>query len=435
MRYGQFRYYWLAMLAGVTGHQMLLNFTMGWLLFRETGQERDLAFLGMAIALPAICLNLVGGALADRLEPKYLVAAAQSTSATVVAFLAVLVMTERVEVWHILVTAVIIGALQAFDQPSRAAVFPRLVEREHITNAVAMSELVWNGVRVLGPTLAGVIIGRLDVHTSMFFSAATFYILGAVLAMLRLRERPPVSGRVWQQMGEGLRYVREHRLFLFILLLTFCNSLFGMVYIHLMPSFAKEVLHVGPERIGLLLGVTGVGAILGTITVANLRGHHPKGLIIVGAALLYGLALLLFALVSSRGNYAGSMALLFFVGMANSTYLVGGMSTIQQLVPDRLRGRVMGIYAMTWSLAPLGMAQGGMIAQVFSAPVAVAIGAVIIMVVAVLVLVSSSEIRGLKAGMTEQLQAAYADSGAPELVGEGPSRQATAPPAQDTPPS
>ena len=98
MRYGHFRYYWLALLAGVTGHQMLLNFTMGWLVFSITNEERSLAYLGVAIALPALALNLLGGVLADRFEPKFLVAAAQATSATVVALLATLVLIDRVEV-------------------------------------------------------------------------------------------------------------------------------------------------------------------------------------------------------------------------------------------------------------------------------------------------------------------------------------------------
>ena len=166
MRYGHFRYYWLGMLAGVTGHQMLLSFTLGWLMFELTGEERDLAFLGIAVAVPALLLNMVGGVLADRLEPKFMVAVAQSTSATVVVLLAMLVLTGRVEPWHLLVSAVVIGAAQAFDQPSRASVFPRLVEREHIVNAVAMSELVWNGVRILGPTLAGIIIVHWSIATS-----------------------------------------------------------------------------------------------------------------------------------------------------------------------------------------------------------------------------------------------------------------------------
>ena len=201
MRYGHFRYYWLALLAGVTGHQMLLQFTMGWLMFELTGEAKYLALLGIAISVPALFLNLWGGVLADRLEPKFLVAGSQSISATAVVLLAVMVMTGRVEVWHVLATAVIIGALQAFDQPSRSSIFPRLVEREHIVNAVAMESLVWNGVRVLAPALAGMVIAQWNIHTSMFISAATFYVMAAVISVLRLRPRPPATGQVIHQIG------------------------------------------------------------------------------------------------------------------------------------------------------------------------------------------------------------------------------------------
>ena len=407
MRYGHFRYYWLALLAGVTGHQMLLNFTLGWLMFDLTGEERDLAFLGIAIAVPALVLNLLGGVLADRFEPKFLVASAQSTSATIVVGLATLVLTDRVEVWHLLAAAGLIGAVQAFDQPSRASVFPRLVQRDHIVSAVALESLVWNGVRVLGPTLAGVMIDRLSIQASMFFSAATFYVMASVVSMLRLRTRSPASGQVVDQIQEGFRYVRAHSVFSMVMLLTFCNSLFGMAYIHLMPSFAKEVLGVGPGKVGFLLGAAGVGAIVGTMIIANLKDHHRKGLVILGGAIIYGVGLILFSVAAWRGLYGVSMGLLFLVGVCNSLYLVGGMSTLQQLVPDRLRGRVMGMYTMTWSLAPLGMAQAGFVAQYFGASVAVATGAVVIVVVAALVLVNSSEVRSLLGKVPDSQRLAY----------------------------
>ena len=407
MRYGHFRYYWLALLAGVTGHQMLLSFTLGWLMFDLTGEERDLAFLGIAIAVPALALNLLGGVLADRFEPKFLVASAQSTSATVVVMLATLVLTDRVEVWHLLVAAGLIGAVQAFDQPSRASVFPRLVERDHIVSAVAMESLVWNGVRILGPTLAGIMIDRLSIQASLFFSAVTFYVMASVVSMLSLRARPPASGLVVHQIQEGFRYVRGHSLFSLIMLLTFCNSLFGMAYIHLMPSFAKEVLGVGRGKVGFLLGAAGVGAIVGTIIIANLKDNHRKGLVILGGAITYGVGLILFSVAAWRGMYGVSMGLLFLVGICNSLYLVGGMSTLQQLVPDRLRGRVMGMYSMTWSLAPLGMAQAGFVAQYFGASVAVAAGAVVIIVVAALVLVNSSQVRTLRGRLPETQRLTY----------------------------
>jgi len=396
MRYGHFRYYWLALLAGVTGHQMLLQFTMGWLVFELTGEARYLAFLGIAIAIPALALNLLGGVLADRLEPKFLVAGAQGISASVVTLLAVLVLTGQVEVWHVLATAVIIGALQAFDQPSRSSIFPRLVKREDIVNAVAMESIVWNAVRVLAPALAGIVIDRLSIHASMFFSAATFFVLGVVITMLRLRPRPPAAGQVIQQIGESFRYVRQHPVFLYVMLLTFCNSMFGMSYIFLMPVLAKEVLNVGAERVGWLLGASGLGAILGTWFVGSLKAGSPKGLMMLGGALFYGLTQILFALAAWQGLYGVSMALLFLVGVSNSLYLVGGLSTLQELVPDQLRGRVMGLYGVTWSLAPLGMAQGGFIAQYFGAPVAVGAGAAVITVAAALIFARSPDIRRLR---------------------------------------
>ena len=410
MRYGQFRYYWLALLAGVTGHQMLLQFTLGWLIYRMTGEPRYIAYLGVAIAIPALALNLIGGVLADRWEPKYLVAAAQSVSATVVVVLATLVLNGDVKTWHILAAGVIIGAVQAFDAPSRSSISPRLVRTEHIVNAVAMDSIVWNVVRVLAPALAGIIIAWRDIPTSMFISAASFYLLAAVLTILRLRPRPPAKGRFAPQVAESLRYVRQRPVFFNVMLLTCCNSLFGMSYVFLMPVFAKDVLDVGAEKIGLLLGASGVGAIIGTWYIGNLKDGAPKGKLILAGAALYGHTQILFAMAAWQGSYTASMAMLVLVGASNSLYLVGGLSTIQQLVPEQLRGRVMGLYGITWSLAPLGMTQGGMIAQYIGAPWAVALGAMVMIVVSGLLSLLSPDLRNLIAGAVEQLHPTHAVS-------------------------
>ena len=401
MRYGQFRYYWFALLTGVTGHQMLFQFTLGWLMFQLTGDEGYLGYLGLAIALPALALNLVGGVLADRLEPKVLVASAQSMSATVVVGLAVLVMLDRVEPWHILLAAFIAGVGQAFDQPSRASIFPRLVDREHIVNAVAMESVVWNGVRILAPALAGMVIARLSIETSMLISAASFYVLAAVMSLLRLRDRPPARGGVAQQIGEAFRYIGSHPIFLFIMLMTFCNSLFGISYILLMPSLAEKSLMVGAERVGWLLGAAGAGAIVGNWIIGTIPSYSPRGLIILFGAMLYGICLMLFALAAWQGHYWISMAILFVGGINFSLYLVGGLSTLQELVPDDIRGRVMGLYGATWSLGPLGMAQAGFVARYFGAPTAVAIGAVVVFLVAVLIFVFRSDLRTFRGRQPE----------------------------------
>jgi MFS family permease len=194
------------------------------------------------------------------------------------------------------------------------------------------------------------------------------------------------------------------------MLLTFCNSMFGMSYIFLMPVFAEEVLYVGAEKIGLLLGASGVGAIVGTWFIGNLGGGSPKGLLILAGATVFGLALILFAIAAWQQHYELSMALLFVVGIANSFYLVGGLSTIQQLVPEQLRGRIMGLYGVTWSLSSLGMAQGGTVAQYIDAPWAVALGGMVIVVMAGVMFILSPDIRGLRAGIVEQPSPAYAGS-------------------------
>jgi MFS family permease len=175
-----------------------------------------------------------------------------------------------------------------------------------------------------------------------------------------------------------------------------------MSYVFLMPVFAKDVLDVGAEKVGWLLGVSGVGAIIGTSYIGNLKNGAPKGNLILAGAALYGLSQILFALAAYLGNYPAAMALLVLVGISNSLYLVGGLSTIQQLVPEQLRGRVMGLYGVTWSLAPMGMAQGGMVAQFIGAPWAVALGAMVMIVVAGLLYVLSPDLRNLRAGAVDQ---------------------------------
>lgn len=407
MRYGQYRYYWLALFAGVTGHQMFFSFTLQWTMYDLTGEVLDITWLTMAIALPGIIFNLFGGVLADRLEPKYLVAGAQATSATVVALLATIVLVGGVEPWHLFITAGVIGGVQAVAQPSRSSIFPRLVEREHIVNAVAMESIIWNAVRIIGPLIAGIVIERVSIQASMFTTAATFSVLASVAALLRLRPRSPAQGHILRQMAAGFGYVRRHSVFSLILLLTFCNSMFGMAYIHLMPVFAKEVLEVGAERISWLFGAVGVGAILGTAIIGCLKDKHPIGLVILGGAMLYGVGLISFAWVASQQAYWASMAILLGTGIAHSLYITGGLAVLQNLVPDQLRGRVMGLYGITWSLGPLSMAFGGPIADWLDAPWAVATGAGVIIVVAFTVLVSSPQIRSLPVRVSEAQRGAY----------------------------
>ena len=193
------------------------------------------------------------------------------------------------------------------------------------------------------------------------------------------------------------------------MLLSFCNSMFGMVYIGLMPAFARDVLEVGAERISWLLGAAGVGAIIGTLVIGMMKDKHPLGLAILAGAVFYGLGLIAFAFTSSQKLYLGSMAILVFVGIAHSLYITGGIAAIQSLVPDQLRGRIMGLYGVTWSLGPLSLAFGAPVAEAIndSPPWAVAIGAMVIVVVAILVYLSSPQMRALPVRSSEAARQRY----------------------------
>ena len=261
---------------------------------------------------------------------------------------------------------------------------------------------------------AGIIIDRVSIPASLFASAASFYLLGAVVSVLRLRARAPSQGQVARQIAAGLRYVRQHSVFSIIMMLTFCNSMFGMAYIGLMPVFAKDVLEVGAERIGWLLGAAGIGAIIGTVVVGNMKDRHPLGLAILAGAVFYGLGLVLFAFTASQNMYLVSMAVLVFVGIAHSLYITGGIAAIQSLVPDQLRGRIMGLYGVTWSLGPLSLVFGGPVSKALdSPPWAVAIGAMIVVVVAILVGLFSPQMRSLPVRPDEARRQQYQQVPAP----------------------
>ena len=375
-RYPDYRNYWLGLLASVTGYQMLVNFSLLWLIYEITQDARYEGYVGVAIAVPAIVLNLFGGVFADKLNPKRLVGLAQLSTAVVAAALAMLAYTgiEHVEPWPVLVAAFFIGAGQAFDTPSRQSMWPRLIERKALHSAVALHSVVWTGTRIVAPTIAGIIIGRAGITTAILVSASGFLILSLVAQTLTLPPVERAKGRVFSEMLAGFMYIKASPTFSFLIGMSFFNSMFGMSYIFLMPVFVKEVLEVGAEKIGWLLGASGVGALTGTFIVIAIGRRQYQSWMLIGGAVIFGLFLMLFGFTTHLKMYELSMLVLFFAGVFNSIYLLSLMTTLQSLIDDQFRGRVMGFYTITWSMAALGALQASFIAHYTNAPLAVAVG-------------------------------------------------------------
>ena len=348
-----------------------------------------------SIAVPAIVLNLFGGVFADKLDAKRLLGLTQLITAAVVLGLGILTQLKLASEWHVLVAAFLIGAVQAFDTPTRQSIFPRLIERKVLSSAVALNSAVWTGTRIFAPLMAGVIVGRASISTAIFVSAGGFLALSLVSQLLALPSAERAKGSVVREMMTGFRFIRGSPLFSLLIGMTFFNSMFGMSYVFLMPAFADDVFKVGAERIGLLLGAAGVGALGGIAIGASLGQSQYRGWVAIAGSGLFGTFLMLFALTSNAGEYGLSMAMLFLADMCISLYLIVVMTTLQTQVPDHVRGRVMGFYSITWSMIPLGGLLSSQIAHYRGAPLAVAIGGGLVVAFALGVALGSRRVRAL----------------------------------------
>jgi MFS family permease len=376
LKHPSFRRFWSGLVASVLGFQ-IMTVAQGWLVYDLTGSKLYLGYVGLAVGLPAIVLNLFGGVIADKVDQRRLLIATQSISSLLMFVLATLTLMNMVQIWHILAIAFLTGSVQAFDTPTRQAMFPHLIDRKDMMNAVALNSMVWQGTRVIGPALGGVIIGtRLGVAPGFYASFLGFLVMAVMISTLRL---PPIkrsrATSMVKDMAQGVNFVRSNSIFIFLIGMTFFNSIFGMAYVFLFPVFAKDIFMAGGSGLGFLHAASGAGGILGTLVTASLGNFQHRGWLLLGGAVLLGTFLILFALTSAfLPFFPLALLLIFLAGASTSLYMITVMTTLQTMVPDELRGRVMGIYGMTWSLMPLGAMQAGLIAEYTSAPLAVALG-------------------------------------------------------------
>jgi MFS family permease len=353
--------------------------------------------VGLANGIPAILLNLFGGVAADRLDQRRLIMVAQATIAALIFGLATLTLLDLVRVWHLLAMAFLAGAIEAFDQPARRALFPHLIERQAMMSAVALNSSVWPGTRIMAPAVAGLIIAVSGTAVAFYVSGVGFLVMAVVVYFLTV---PHVSGRsrtsTFQDLKEGVGFVAKNSIFSSLIALTFFNSFFGMAYIPLMPIFAVDILQVGADGQGWLMGIGGIGSLLTSIWFAARGGGTSKTLLIIGGGVLSGVSVVAFALTSLWvGSFALAMILMFIMGVFNTMQNTALQASMQVLVPDHIRGRVMGLYGMTYNIRPLGGMQAGALAGVITAPFSLAIGGLAVAVFAIGALLFNRDLRRL----------------------------------------
>jgi MFS family permease len=425
LSYAPYRRYWAGAVASVTGYS-LVYLTQLWLIHELTPSPLYLGVVAAANAVPAFLLTFVGGVYADRLNRRMVIFVSQLILAALAAIMATINFLDAVEPWHIIVIAAAVGAVSAFDFPARQAFYPSLVERRDLASAVAMNALVWQGVRVAGPAAVGFLVASISTSAIFVIGAIGFGVMAVLLLAVRPLLRPkaamsdaPISEYETEgespagspdaspknaagQLTEGLDFVRKKPEFRFLIGMVMFSSFFGTGYLVLMPVFAVDILDVGASGMGWMLAAFGVGSMTVTLWMARRGRLRGSGALVVGGAALSGVSVAGFALTTKYvGSYPLAIGLMFSTGLFTSTYMISIMSALQAMVPDRLRGRVMALYGISWSVMLLGGLQAGLIAHFLDAPVAVAIGGIAVTAFALGPALANRTIRRLGAEASE----------------------------------
>ena len=345
-----------------------------WLVYRLTGSALLLGLAGFANRIPIFLLAPIGGAVADRYNRHRIVIATQVASMVLAALLAFLTLTHLVRIWHLMAIAALLGVVNAFDIPARQSFVVELVDREDLQNAIALNSSMFNGARVVGPAIAGVLVAAVGEGWCFLANAVSYIAVIAGLLLMRVPRASAVArpASVVAHVMEGFRFVSRSRPILALLLLLGLVSLMGMPYTVLMPIIADQTFHAGARGLGILMGASGVGALLGALSLASRVGLSGYGRTIAFAAIGFGLSLMAFSLVRSLWQ---GVALLLPVGFAMMTQMAASNTLIQSMIPNALRGRVMAVYSMMFmGMAPIGALLAGSLAGWLGATTTVAAG-------------------------------------------------------------
>ena len=355
------------------------NIGEGWLVLTLTNSPFYVGLTSALSSLGVLVFSLYAGVLADRTDKRRVVVMMQVAFMLEAFAVSALVWTGVVQVWHVLALATMLGIASAFDIPTRQAFLVDMVGKEHLMNAIALNSSLFNAARVVGPAIAGVLIGIVGVAWCYFFNGLSYIAVIASLLMLRLPryQRVEQTTSTWTGFREVLTYLGANRPMRALMLLISVLSVFGFPYISMMPVFARNVLHRGAGGYGALTASIGIGAVIGALGVALLSQRiKSRGRLMFAGGTAFGILLTLFA--TSR-SFTLSLVLLPLAGCAMIVNNAITNTLLQTSVPDHLRGRIMGFYSFVFvGMAPFGAFLMGVIAEHWSAPVAVGLGGMIV---------------------------------------------------------
>jgi MFS family permease len=354
----------------------LTRVAMSWLVYRLTRSAFLLGLVGFAGQIPTFLVAPFAGVLVDRWSRHRVLVVTQVLAMLQSSLLALFALTGTITVWHVLALAAFQGIINAFDTPARQAFVVEMIEsRDDLPNAIALNSSMVNAARLLGPSIAGVMVAAVGEGWCFTADAVSYLAVVASLLAMRLAARPPrraAVASVTHELAVGFRYVASFAPIRDILLLLALVSLTGIPYVVLMPVFASDVLHGGPHLLGALMAANGVGALAGVLWLASRPSVLGLGRIIVAAGAMFGAALVGFGLCRSVWLM---MPLLAVAGAGMMVEMAASNTLVQTLVDEDKRGRVMSFYTMAFfGMAPFGSLGAGLLGARLGAPATVVIG-------------------------------------------------------------
>lgn len=371
-----FRLYAIGMLVSMAGAWMQI-IAQGWLVYEISRSARTLGIVGFASAIPALLVSPWAGVIIDRVPKRAILIWTQVGAMVCALLLAWLTFTNMVQVWHIVVLAVVMGVVNAVDNPARQAFVVEMVGRDDLPNAIALNSMIFNGARIVGPALGGVLLAAVGAGWCFLINGVSFV---AVIAALIAMDLPPYARRVrmespWVQFADGIKYVRGDAVVRTILLQSLIFSVFGISYGTVLPAYVDRVLGVGPAAYGLLNAVMGLGAVTAAVAIARGGDNVPRGKWLRVVAFTFPLLLLAFAW---SGSLPLSLALIYFMGICFLSQFTMLNTLLQTHVDDDMRGRVLSLYTLTFSgFAPFGNLAIGALSETFGLSIAPAISATV----------------------------------------------------------
>jgi MFS family permease len=381
---------WLGMMSLMAGIQMQM-IARGYLVYEITSRPFLLGVVNAGSAIPILTLSLFGGAIADRMDRKRIIQAGQLGSMSITLAISIAIATGTVTWVHLLTSSMLQGALWSFMMPARQAIIPQIVGQENLTNGLALNAAGMSAMTLLSPAVAGTLYATFGPQGVYYVITALGFLAIVFTTMIRYDGQGPAesSKDMIGDIKEGLSYISGNSMVLLLLLMGMATALLAMPFRFLMPVFVVEIYSRGPEALGLLVSLMGLGSLAGAMAIASM-GKWKRGLLLILGSFASGIGLLM---IAAFPYYLAAAGIMLLLGLGDAARRTLNQTLIMEIVDDRYRGRVMSVFMMNFGLMPLGVLPAGYAIEHMGGQATVAILGAGVIVVAAAILLTQKKLR------------------------------------------